>query len=379
MSNTEERNEEATSRKRRRAPALELRDQFMRAVGLRAHWLQSSSGCANMGIAFRNPCRPMAPEVLSCGCRRAALVRAWSLRTAAAVGAGLEPQLWQELCAPGSCAHQCRAICAGPTHAALVRDVWQWKMPKMRNSNYTISNHDRTTYIAEIKEVLTGYGDDLIARFRDSCFGKLLQIPSKVDRCNKAVHHFLTREILKDGGDQTELWFQIGKKRLRFSWYEYALICGLNFGPSNFDPHKAPKVRSSHFYGRVLRKKPITPGALRKKFNEKRGLGDDSNDYLKAAKVLFVSGVLLGMDSGNYIPDWLWVLVEDEEKWESFPWGSYSYQRLLHYLNNIPTARKEDAAGQNQNRVHSSSSQHAPPGKDSHPPLNEFIFVFCYV
>lgn len=79
------------------------------------------------------------------------------------------------------------------------------------------------------------------------------------------------------------------------------------------------------------------------KFIEKK-IGKNLDDYIKVAKILFVYFVLIGKDpKRTMVADWMWVLVEDKEAWDSFPWGSYSYQVLLHYLKNIKThlARKK--------------------------------------
>ncbi|KAL6561583.1 hypothetical protein OROMI_017184 [Orobanche minor] len=44
------------------------------------------------------------------------------------------------------------------------------------------------------------------------------------------------------------------------------------------------------------------------------------------------------VDSGKHIAEWwLWMLVEDQTRWESFPWGLYSYQILVTYLSDIST------------------------------------------
>ncbi|KAL6570968.1 hypothetical protein OROGR_000518 [Orobanche gracilis] len=49
-----------------------------------------------------------------------------------------------------------------------------------------------------------------------------------------------------------------------------------------------------------------------------------SGDALKVAKVLCVSYLLFGFDGGKHIADrWLWTLVEDQTRWESFPWGIF--------------------------------------------------------
>ncbi|KAL6538691.1 hypothetical protein OROGR_012679 [Orobanche gracilis] len=77
---------------------------------------------------------------------------------------------------------------------------------------------------------------------------------------------------------------------------EYALVTGMRFGDSDFDIHGD----DVHIEGSVYDRYPI-------------------------------------LSSGKHIADrWLWTLVEDQTRWESFPWGGYSYQILVTYLREIP-------------------------------------------
>ncbi|KAL6497824.1 hypothetical protein OROHE_026851 [Orobanche hederae] len=65
---------------------------------------------------------------------------------------------------------------------------------------------------------------------------------------------------------------------------------------------------------------------------------EQPGDALKVAKVLCVCYLIFGVDGGKRIADrWLWMLVEDQTRWESFPWGLYSYQILVTCLSDVPT------------------------------------------
>ncbi|KAL6561494.1 hypothetical protein OROMI_017095 [Orobanche minor] len=65
---------------------------------------------------------------------------------------------------------------------------------------------------------------------------------------------------------------------------------------------------------------------------------EQPGDALKVSKVLCVCYLIFGVDGGKHIADrWLWTLVEDQIRWESFPWGLYSYQILITYLSDVPT------------------------------------------
>ncbi|KAL6581227.1 hypothetical protein OROMI_007150 [Orobanche minor] len=54
--------------------------------------------------------------------------------------------------------------------------------------------------------------------------------------------------------------------------------------------------------------------------------------------VLMASMFVVGLDTNKTkIPTWMWVLVEDDEAWEQFPWGSLSYQFLMGQINGVKT------------------------------------------
>ncbi|KAH6794846.1 hypothetical protein C2S52_005323, partial [Perilla frutescens var. hirtella] len=217
----------------------------------------------------------------------------------------------------------------------ILEDGWEWKRRAMIDINYSISNHDRVSIIDDIKKILETY--DVYGHLEASCFSELLKLSTKAARCNKLVHYFIAREIvMKDGGDQTEMWFKIGRKKLRFSRFEYGLVCGLKFGASNFDHNKEYRIRSSYLYKRIFNGCQMSLDELKQSFITKK-LGDDPEDYLKVAKILLVYYMLLGFEPSHTLDDWIWVLIEKEEEWEAFPWGSYSYQSLLHFLSNIHT------------------------------------------
>ncbi|KAL6529926.1 hypothetical protein OROMI_028571 [Orobanche minor] len=51
---------------------------------------------------------------------------------------------------------------------------------------------------------------------------------------------------------------------------------------------------------------------------------------------------VVGLDTNKTkIPTWMWVLVEDDEAWEQFLWGSMAYQFLIGQINAV----KKDAPG----------------------------------
>ncbi|KAL6571363.1 hypothetical protein OROHE_003006 [Orobanche hederae] len=102
------------------------------------------------------------------------------------------------------------------------------------------------------------------------------------------------------------------------------------------------KIPADSVYARLLDSIPILPVNLRTKFIDKKfkvnkvEVKGSEADYLKLAKVLMASMYVVGLDPNKTkIPNWMWALVEDDEAWEQFPWGSLSYQFLIGQINAV--------------------------------------------
>ncbi|KAL3649160.1 hypothetical protein CASFOL_005563 [Castilleja foliolosa] len=166
----------------------------------------------------------------------------------------------------------------------------------------------------------------MLDRFRASCFGAYLHYPKNLVP-SAVMHLMISQQVIKEGAEEDELWFLVGDKFVRLSKYEYALVTGLRFGPTNFDPNADCECAP---YTDVLKlfKKP--PRALRR----------SPEDLLKISKVLFVHGYFYAIDTRTNIAKWLWVLVEDENEWEKFPWGAYSFQIFIMRMKNLKAGER---------------------------------------
>ncbi|KAL6526211.1 hypothetical protein OROMI_029851 [Orobanche minor] len=177
-----------------------------------------------------------------------------------------------------------------------------------------------------------------------------MKLPDTVTRSGKALHFMISRQVTpKPELDQTALWFKVQGRVLRFSRVEFALITGLKFGPAKINPYMLrEKVSGNSVYARLLGGKAISPADLRTQFINKQFkvnkvvVKGTENEYLKVAKVLMASMFVVGLDTNKTkIPTWMWVLVEDDEAWEQFPWGSMAYQFLIGQINAV----EKDAPG----------------------------------
>ncbi|KAL3643687.1 hypothetical protein CASFOL_014502 [Castilleja foliolosa] len=180
----------------------------------------------------------------------------------------------------------------------------------------------------------------MLQRFRESCFGAYLNYPTKKHTPGTAMHLMLSQQVIREGADEDELWFLVGDKFVRFSKYEYALVTGLRFGPTNFDPNEDYELQTNGVYRKFIDpenefgKKGAEYEFVFQWFKNAPKNKKTRASLLKIAKVLFVHGFFYAIDKRQRIANWLWELVEREDEWETFPWGAYSFQILMFRMKN---------------------------------------------
>ncbi|KAL3615982.1 hypothetical protein CASFOL_040276 [Castilleja foliolosa] len=223
---------------------------------------------------------------------------------------------------------------------------WSWVRPEFKEQRAVINGYVRLNHLAEIRSQLKK-NHAAYTKFKGGCFGRYLEYcTNKNAQCpNTAMHAMLGQQVNRQGGGVDELWFRVGDQFLRFSKYEYALVSGLKFGHTDFDPNEDYSYPSDGVYKRKIcrGRGGIKLNDLVERFAEGE-FAVSTDDQLKISKVIFVCSVLFGEDNlKKSIPEWLWVLVEDEDKWENFPWGSYTFQILYSKIQQVPLTRSPEA------------------------------------
>ncbi|KAL3655218.1 hypothetical protein CASFOL_001004 [Castilleja foliolosa] len=179
-------------------------------------------------------------------------------------------------------------------HTSELLNRWSWVRPEFKEQRAVINGYVRLNHLAEIRSQLKK-NHAAYTKFQGGCFGRYLEYcTNKNAQCpNTAMHAMLGQQVNKQGAGVDELWFRVGDQFLRFSNGEFAV---------------------------------------------------STDDQLKISKVIFVCSVLFGEDNlKKPIPEWLWVLVEDDDKWENFPWGSYTFQILYSKIQQVPLTRSPEA------------------------------------
>ncbi|KAL6561068.1 hypothetical protein OROGR_003788 [Orobanche gracilis] len=187
-----------------------------------------------------------------------------------------------------------------------------WKRPNMRGSKCPINGYVRLGIVTTIIVELSSVGEDTIREFRESCLGHFIREEWGGFVSNVALHALFSNEVVRPDAQADEFWFRIGRRLIRFSRLEYALVTGMRFGDSDFDIHGD----DVHIEGSVYDRYPIlsSGGQMLDRIRDRFATGyfrQQSGDALKVAKV--------GPDSMGELS-----------------MGGYSYQILVTYLREIP-------------------------------------------
>ncbi|KAL3643436.1 hypothetical protein CASFOL_014251 [Castilleja foliolosa] len=128
---------------------------------------------------------------------------------------------------------------------------WKWMWPNLR-----IAERKRSSLLLDVKKELPtefskGLGSQMFQRFRERCFGAYLQYP-KTQVPSAVMHLMLSQQVIKEGAEEDELWFLVGDKFVRFSKYEYALVTGLRFETTNFDPNAISRCPKKEVFRKFI-------------------------------------------------------------------------------------------------------------------------------
>ncbi|KAL3625735.1 hypothetical protein CASFOL_030264 [Castilleja foliolosa] len=197
---------------------------------------------------------------------------------------------------------------------------WKWRYPEIRFPEFKKTSILLDVRTELIKEFHNKLGSEMLQRFRESCFGAYLNYPTKKHTPGTTMHLMVSQQVIREGADEDELWFLVGDKFVRFSKYEYALVTGLRFGPTNFDPNEDYELQTNGVYRKFIDpenefgKKGAEYEFVFQWFKNAPKNKKTRASLLKIAKVLFVHGFFYAIDKRQRIANWLWELVEREDE-----------------------------------------------------------------
>ncbi|KAL3617990.1 hypothetical protein CASFOL_038311 [Castilleja foliolosa] len=214
-----------------------------------------------------------------------------------------------------------------PESTSVPEWTWRWGEPCTWKGRVNCLR--KFKLLGTIKEQLSKL--NALERFENSVFGHFLRFDNEAYHNGKVLLALFGREVEVSGAAELERWYRFGGRNNRFGKVEYCQITGLRFGASDFNPDSSDHLPSENgVYRRHFDGMAVYGDPLLEKFEE--GFFTEPEEAVKVALVLFAHFFFIAADGRTTIALWLWTLVENEELFADFPWGSYTFQRLSHYL-----------------------------------------------
>ncbi|KAL3646769.1 hypothetical protein CASFOL_009313 [Castilleja foliolosa] len=218
---------------------------------------------------------------------------------------------------------------------------WTWRWGEPCSWKGRVNCLRKFKLLCTIKEQLSKV--NALERFENSVFGHFLRFDKDAYHNGKVLLALFGREVNVSGAAELERWYRFGGRNNRFRKVEYCQITGLRFFASDFNPDSSDHLPSENgVYRRHFDGTTIYGDPLFEKFEE--GFFNEPEEAVKVALVLFAHFFFIAADGRTTIALWLWTLVEKEELFADFPWGSYTFQRLSHYLTQAIHPLKPDKA-----------------------------------
>ncbi|GFP90270.1 homeobox-leucine zipper protein hox10 [Phtheirospermum japonicum] len=148
----------------------------------------------------------------------------------------------------------------------LEKVQWIWKREAPQTTKVNIKLFSKRVIVEQIVEELKLTGDGVYEEFTNSYFGFLMRFDTKGSCCGTALHRLFSHEVIKADAGPDELWYRVEGRFIQFSKYEYALVIGLSFGPTTFDPSTERHPPASGLFLRYYRGQILTLDALRSDF-----------------------------------------------------------------------------------------------------------------
>ncbi|KAL6532112.1 hypothetical protein OROGR_014082 [Orobanche gracilis] len=214
---------------------------------------------------------------------------------------------------------------------------WKYIRPLLMDEYHKVQMTMKEDFIEVIRCRLESSGEEAVEGLRASAFGNYLKYKDHITKSQKCICYVVSRQVegVPDP-DENAMWFKLNEEIIRFSKVEFAFVTGLRFGTSQFNPYEDHDIPETSLYTRLFKNEKITSINLWNLFKSKDFHIENAADCIKLCKVIIAAHVVLGNDPCNWkIPDWVWVLVEDEQAWDRFPWGSMSFQILQWAVNNV--------------------------------------------
>ncbi|KAL6529491.1 hypothetical protein OROGR_015114 [Orobanche gracilis] len=106
---------------------------------------------------------------------------------------------------------------------------------------------------------LESSGEEAVEGLRASAFGNYLKYKDHIAKSQKCICYVVSRQVegVPDP-DENAMWFKVNGEVIRFSKVEFALVTGLRFGTSQFNPYEDHDIPEMSLYTRLFKNEKIT-------------------------------------------------------------------------------------------------------------------------
>lgn len=162
-----------------------------------------------------------------------------------------------------------------------------------------------------------------IQMFRETCFGRFLDLPPVVVQ-HQLIHSLLLREVVEEEDDA--LWISVKDVRLRFGLVEFGIITGLKCtGDADkcYDSDGTGHLINTYFSSELT---SVPKQSLIECFHNKRWKSDE--DAVKIAVLYFIHTFLFSTVNRKHISTDDFEFVESGA-YETYPWGKAVFKATL--------------------------------------------------
>ncbi|GJZ15806.1 phospholipase-like protein [Tanacetum coccineum] len=223
---------------------------------------------------------------------------------------------------------------------SLLRLLCRCVVANLEEPVVTVTCRCKLSLINEIKKLIRNTPWEKL--FRDTCFGWLLNLAIFWE--NSILIHFMNCcqvECLEDDTENVSLTYHLGgDMEIQFDREEFCLVTGLKFRVD---------YSSNYSEGRILFRRrvfnsardghAITAKMLEDKIKSKEFMTMNHNDAVSLCLLAVVECVLLGEEPRHNVSEWCLRLVDDRDRWNLYPWGSYVWPTLYYSLRDSNVRR----------------------------------------
>ncbi|KAL6573103.1 hypothetical protein OROHE_002579 [Orobanche hederae] len=177
---------------------------------------------------------------------------------------------------------------------------WKYIRPLLMDEYHKVQMTMKENFIEVVRCRLESSGEEAVEGLRASAFGNYLKYKDHIAKSRKCICYVVSRQVegVPDP-DENAMWFKVNGEVIRFSKVEFALVTGLRFGTSQFNPYEDHDIPETSMYTRLFKNEKITSIHLWNLFKSKDFYIENAADCIKLCKVIIAARVMLGNDPCN--------------------------------------------------------------------------------